>query len=282
MGTPILPFSTMAISTSHRLLLLVFFSPILPAISFQVASVCRPRPLSLSTQTDNNSDVEEYRNLPTRILSQFLSKPTNTTSDEDSVSGTSSNFLDEIDWNAPKIRKLPLTTLAQALDAELYASEWFVTGRVNPCYFSDSFVFADPDVKVGGGIEAYARGVAKIFDPQTARAQILSTTVSTKNNQNSDETANTMMITCTWRLSGQVNIAGGLTIKPYLVYTDFTIDQSTGLIVGQEDRFGLPQWDILLSALFPFLIGIVTAPPEPEPEPRIPPPQLPRDVLVQS
>lgn len=53
-------------------------------------------------------------------------------------------------------------------------------------------------------------------------------------------------VTCTWRLSGGVNIAFGLQIKPYIVYTDFTIDPQTSLIVAQEDRFDLPGWDILL------------------------------------
>ena len=61
----------------------------------------------------------------------------------------------------------------------------------------------------------------------------------------------------TWRLSGKANIGpAGLTIKPYIVFTDFFVNGS-GLIVRQEDRFDLPQWDILLSSLFPFLIGKV-------------------------
>ena len=52
-------------------------------------------------------------------------------------------------------------------------------------------------------------------------------------------------------------------------YTDFTIDESTGLITFQEDRFDIPGWDILLSALFPFLIGKVTKLPAPKVEPRV-------------
>ena len=38
---------------------------------------------------------------------------------------------------------------------------------------------------------------------------------------------------------------------------------------GAEDRFAVPGWDILLSALFPFLIGKVTSDPAPEVEPRV-------------
>ena len=177
----------------------------------------------------------------------------------------------DIDWDAPKINKVPLEKLAQALDAELYEKEWFVTGNVNPRYFSESFRFQDPDVQVTG-IRKYAEGVRKIFNQETARAEIIATTVSTEKKPN--------IITCTWRLSGKVDIGpGGLTIKPYIVWTDFTVDEETGLVVFQEDRFDLPGWDILLSALFPFLIGKLTAEPAPAPEPRDPPPKIPAGVL---
>lgn len=37
----------------------------------------------------------------------------------------------------------------------------------------------------------------------------------------------------------------------------------------QEDRFDIPGWDILLSALFPFLIGKITKEPAPEVAPRV-------------
>ena len=103
----------------------------------------------------------------------------------------------------------------------------------------------------------------KLFD-ETSRAEIISTVVSSTS-------PNTIVVT--WRLSGRVNIGPGLNIKPYICYTDFTIDKN-GLICFQEDRFDIPGWDILLSALFPFLIGRVTAPPAepvlPRPVPVIP------------
>jgi len=56
-----------------------------------------------------------------------------------------------------------IETLAKVLDYELFNKEWFVTGNVNPIYFSDDFEFQDPDVKLSG-IESYARGVNKLFD----------------------------------------------------------------------------------------------------------------------
>ena len=167
--------------------------------------------------------------------------------------------LADIDFNAPKSPKLSLQDLASVLDYELYNKEWFVTGRVNPIYFDDKFTFQDPDVKLTG-IEEYARGVLKLFDQSTSRAEIISTVVNTT-------VPNT--ITVTWRLSGGVSIGPGLTIKPYICYTDFTVDEESGLIVFQEDRFSIPGWDILLSALFPFLIGKVTSEPAPEVEPRV-------------
>jgi len=73
----------------------------------------------------------------------------------------------------------------------------------------------------------YARGVYKIFDQETSRAEIISTVVN-------DTVPNT--ITCTWRLSGKVSIGPGLTIKPYIVYTDFTVDPGSGLITSQKKK----------------------------------------------
>lgn len=104
----------------------------------------------------------------------------------------------------------------------------------------------------------YARGVYKLFDQETSRAEIISTVV----NPDVPDT-----ITVTWRLSGSVSIGPGLTIKPYICYTDFTVNDD-GLIALQEDRFDIPGWDILLSALFPFLIGKITSPPAPPVPPR--------------
>lgn len=197
-----------------------------------------------------DSPVQEYRNLATKVLSNFMRK--------EKMEETS-DPLGMINFNEPKISKLPLETLAQLLDAELYELEWFVTGKVNPSYFADEFKFQDPDVKVSG-IEQYARGVNKLFDQKTARAEIISTLVNR-------EKADT--ITCTWRLSGGVAIGPGLTIKPYIVYTDFTVDPQNGLIVFQQDRFAVPQWDILVSSFFPWTIGKITAPPAPPVEPRV-------------
>jgi hypothetical protein len=131
--------------------------------------------------------------------------------------------------------------LAAAIDCELIEKQWFVTGNVNPSYFSEDFEFQDPDVQLKG-IEEYARAVNKLFDQSTSEAQIISTVV----NESSASTPEKPMLTVTWRLSGGVNIGFGLTIKPYIVYTDFIVDPKTSLIVFQEDRFDSPPWDILL------------------------------------
>lgn len=204
---------------------------------------------------DKEND-KEYRNVATQLLSNFLPKE----KDENiSVNGKDDNDpISAIDFSAPKISKKSLQELAAILDYELYGKEWFVTGIVNPIYFSDDFQFQDPDVKING-IEEYAKGVCKLFD-QSSRAEIISTIVNTTIPDT---------ITVKWRLSGKVNIGPGLTIKPYIVYTDFAVDPSSGLIISQEDRFDLPGWDILLSSFFPFLIGTLTAPPAPEVEARV-------------
>jgi hypothetical protein len=186
----------------------------------------------------DGSTVEQYRNVATKFLSGFMQKDDTmmTMTDTDD-----NNDRDIIDFQAPKI--LPSTsleTLAAALDYELTEKEWFVSGDVNPSYFSEDFEFQDPDVKVSS-IEDYSKGVRKIFNQSTSRAEILSTLVNEE-----VSTLERPVITCTWRLSGGVNIGFGLNIKPYIVYTDFTIDPISSLIIFQEDRFDLPSWDILL------------------------------------
>lgn len=240
------------ITNCSKICLIAWLSGLL---ALEVAQAFQPpcqRTTYLQSLRANKEDGEimEYRNVATNFLSNFMKK-------EDISQGD--DPLSLIDFSATKLKKkLSLEFLAQVLDAELYEREWFVTGNVNPIYFSDKFVFQDPDVRLEG-IEAYAKGVNKLFDQETSRAEIISTKVN-------PDVPNT--ITCTWRLSGKANIGPGLTIKPYLVYTDLRIDPESGLIIFQEDRFDLPQWDILVSSLFPFLIGKVTAPPAPPVKPR--------------
>jgi len=133
----------------------------------------------------------------------------------------------------------------------LNEKEWFVTGNIEPSIFDDEFEFQDPDVKLKG-VESYARGVRKLFDQKNSRAEIISVEV---NSLKADT------ITVTWRLSGSVNIGFGLRIKPYIVYTDLRVSKKSGLIVFQEDRFSIPSYDILLSALLPSVTSKYLAPP---------------------
>ncbi|KAL3807952.1 hypothetical protein ACHAXA_006172 [Cyclostephanos tholiformis] len=212
--------------------------------------------------------VDEYRNVPTAFLSNFMQRSASSSR----YAATLENNVDAndddddpilstiIDFDCPKIEKVKIETLAAILDYELHEREWFVTGMINPRYFDDDFVFQDPDVRITG-VRNYAEGVRRIFDGDTSRADIISTVVNA-------EIPNTISVT--WRLSGRVNIGPwGLPIKPYVCYTDFTVDERSGLIVMQEDRFDVPGWDILLSALFPFLIGWITKAPAPEVTPRV-------------
>jgi hypothetical protein len=206
------------------------------------AAVAPSAPRRATTRLwEGKAGNQQYRNVATEFLSNFMQSKEMTEEKADPLAS--------VDFGAPKlVTRLPLVTLAAVLDYELYEKEWFVTGQVNPIYFADTFLFQDPDVTLEG-IEAYARGVNTLF-ADNSRAEIIETVVNPALGDN--------VITCKWRLSGKVNIGpAGLTIKPYIVYSDLTVDPETGLIVAQEDRFDIPQWDILLSSLFPFLIGKV-------------------------
>lgn len=187
---------------------------------------------------------EEYRNIGTQFLSTFLGP----------------NGPPRTDGMVDRIRskrgKTSLDKLALDLERVLIRREWFVTGDVDPVFFSDDFAFQDPDVRIKG-VMGYAEGVQKIFTQGSSRAE----TIAVRVNRTIENT-----ITVTWRLSGRVNIGPGLEIKPYVVYTDYTVDPKSGLIIFQEDRQGLPGYDIVLSAFFPFFVnraGGLLAPPAP-------------------
>lgn len=95
-----------------------------------------------ATAKDENSmkvgsGVDEYKNAATSILSNFMQK-------ENDTDG-SFNPINDIDFDAEKlpsyVSKENIELFAQMIDAELYEKEWFVTGKVNPVYFSDNFEF---------------------------------------------------------------------------------------------------------------------------------------------
>lgn len=226
------PFTKITTSTHHGNNMMLYSTPTNDKVGIEKAVI--------DDDQDGSTTVEEYRNPATKFLSGFMQKD-DTMMTKSDTTDDSNDRRDIIDFQAPKIvPSTSLKTLAAALDYELTEKEWFVSGDVNPSYFSEDFEFQDPDVKVSS-IEDYSNGVRKIFNQSTSRAEILSTVVN-------DEvsTLERPVITCTWRLSGGVNIGFGLTIKPYIVYTDFAIDPISSLIILQEDRFGLPSWDILL------------------------------------
>ena len=148
--------------------------------------------------------------------------------------------LDSIEWSKPKA-SLTLEQMCDTLEEGLRNREWFVTGRALPELFSDDFAFQDPDVQLRG-IEQYSRQVRRLFDQSTARAEIISC------NLDGEE----RLIRVVWRLSGSVNLLGGVHLKPFVVTTRLSVD-ATGLINFQEDEFSIPGYDILLSAFFPVL-----------------------------
>jgi hypothetical protein len=179
-----------------------------------------------------------------------------------------------IDFNMVKSREHrgSLSRLAQRLDDECAATEFLVTGHVNPSLYHPDFYYQDADVALES-LEDYARSVHALFDQAVSRAEIVTTTVRT---QDTPQT-----ITCLWRCSGKANLLWGVDIKAFHITTHWEICPTTGLICRQEDEYGLPQWDLLLSAVFPFLNGVVTAAPAPPVE-RAPPTMSPWDAWVRK
>lgn len=160
-----------------------------------------------------------------------------------------------IDWDAAKDPSESAAVLIDKLGPLLTAREWFVTGLSEPSLFSDDFLFKDPDVTVVG-IKKYSEGVRKLFDQETARAEVVSIRCS-------DTRSNAIIVT--WRLSGCVSLGGvKIDIKPYIVYTELRLDAAgSGLVDFQQDFFSVPGWDILLSALAPRLRPFLTPPAPP-------------------
>ena len=198
-------------------------------------------PLTTQIRAKRGDIEEKYFNPVAAALSNFISKEPEIIVDS----------LDKINWNARKRKKTSLETLRKDLDKVVSRNQFFVTGMVEPSLYSNNFSFSDPDVAIKG-IQEYARGVAKIFSAGTT-AELISSEVS-------DVTEG--IITITWRLEGRVNIGAGLPIKGFVVYSDFCVG-TDGLIYFQKDRFSLSGIDILMSAFFPFLNGVVTAAPAP-------------------
>lgn len=128
---------------------LVVLGTIQAAGAFQIASRRQSSTFATSAArtrltAKNEGGVEEYKNAATSILSNFMQS-------SDMKNGKEpEDPLGNINFDAPKIGKKNLYTLASLLDAELYEKEWFVTGQVNPTFFSDDFEFQDPDVKLSG------------------------------------------------------------------------------------------------------------------------------------
>lgn len=204
------------------------------------AAVCKQQRKSIGALYENKSpNVEQYDNPLTKLISNLLPATSSSGNDD------SSAIFEAIDWQNKKRLPRPLTKISTELSKALREREWYVTGLVDPSYFSDSFRFQDPDVKVEG-IRSYAEGVRRLFRQSNSRGIFRS--VQIKPNQN--------IITVTWRLDASVNLpvsSTGLKIKPFVVETDFHVDGRTGLITFQEDRFLIPAYDILLSSFFPFL-----------------------------
>mmetsp|Transcript_3265 Transcript_3265/g.5127 ORF Transcript_3265/g.5127 Transcript_3265/m.5127 type:complete len:294 (+) Transcript_3265:76-957(+) len=227
--------------------------------------------LHASTEPNNDEkdlDVGEiYSNPLTSFLGNFIGSK-----DEKMEIGDKEQekIVQLDDFTKPKAFNLPIGEMVKRLDAGIRENEWFVTGKVMSELFADDFLFKDPDVQLRG-IEKYADGVNRLFDQNTSRVEVISCelnpaitdTVNKEMGASIDDDKFVQVVTVEWRLSGNVNIGpfGGLFIKPYICYSDLHVRNADGLIVYQEDRFDIPGWDILLSAIAPWLPFL--APPAP-------------------
>lgn len=156
-------------------------------------------------------------------------------------------FLQGIQWDEPKRKKSGIAELAQEFTVQFQKTQWGVSGRVQPRFFADGFIFKDPDVSTNG-LQAYAKGVGTILS--NCRADAIDVQVVGPD-----------AFDIRWRIAGSANAPfQGLKIKPYVVTSTFKVN-SDGLVASETDTFSIPSWDILLSAVadwLPFL-----APPEP-------------------
>eukprot|EP00667_Euglena_gracilis_P028782 EG_transcript_37188 len=140
----LLPLLAAALLLALGLLLLLW----LPSLSLATSLAVRPptsqllrgpapRLIRLGSQPPHPPDIgEKYRNAGTQLLSAFV------------PSAPPPDFLDRIDWGCPKRRRTSLDRLARDLEAAIGRREWFVTGDIDPSFFSDDFAFQDPDVKI--------------------------------------------------------------------------------------------------------------------------------------
>ncbi|KAI8474507.1 MAG: hypothetical protein J3K34DRAFT_492699 [Monoraphidium minutum] len=165
--------------------------------------------------------------------------------------------LAHIDWAVPKAEGLPLHKLAERFTREFLRREWFVTGDVPPELFSDAFVFKDDSVATSG-IRSYALGVRKLFDQETARAELITVTAAAAGGGEGGAGGGASL-TATWRLEGRVNLPLRPTIAPFVVTTTLGLD-GRGLVASQLDEFSAPGWRLLAGALLGAWAGPPAAP----------------------
>ncbi|CAK0905628.1 unnamed protein product [Prorocentrum cordatum] len=132
-----------------------------------------------------------------------------------------------------------MAPLADEFARAFQRSQWGVSGKVEPRFFADSFAFRDPDVSTKG-LKEYASGTGTVLS--NCRADVTEVLVTGPS---------TFVIK--WRIEGTANVpVPGLRIKPYIVISTFTVN-GDGLVDSETDAFSIPSWDILLSAVAPWL-----------------------------
>lgn len=174
---------------------------------------------------------EEYKDATTKISSKLLTSAETAAESEDALAS--------VNWAAPKAVGLSTREMAARLDAGLRRECWFVTGRVAPELFAETFSFSDPQVSLVG-IEEYGRGVRSFYKQGAAVGEVVCTAVTAPD-----------VITVVWRNYGTVNIGPGFDLAPYLVTTTLvTSAKEGGLIVKQEDAFKVDNAALIKYNLF--------------------------------
>lgn len=214
--------------------------------------------ISTSTRPTTISKIPLFE-LPGRKRKRLFTARSQKTDEEVTYKDPITRFIDTIlqkdakplivepQFEGDKLRGLSLEQMKAKLIEGVSSTNWFTNGKVDYRLFSSKyFRFKDPSVEVFG-IEEYALGVSRLFDPSTVM-DIVETRITGERE-----------IEMKWRLEAVLRLPFKPKIKPYYVTTYFRTDDE-GLIYEQEEFFSIPEWELLLSIFFPNF-GTPPAPP---------------------
>ena len=101
----------------------------------------------------SNLDGCRRRSFLASIACNVIASPCNALSDK----------FPDVDWSIPKVKGLNSERMADAINDSLREKEWVVTGRGQPEFFSDSFLYRDEIGSEIYGYEAYCNQMRKKY-----------------------------------------------------------------------------------------------------------------------